>query len=388
MPSSDARTPSPRKVVLTAFGTRPELIKLGPVLAELEARAESFRTVNVSTGQHADLLVPFLKLFDTRIDYDLNVMHPGQSLNHLFARVLERIDPLLESVKPDVVLVQGDTTTAAAVALGAFHRRIPVGHVEAGLRTGDPLSPFPEEMNRRLVSRMARWHFAGTKNHVRTLRNEGVPRDCIYRTGNPVVDALESLGRADCSPALRKLLDETAGLKRLAFTSHRRENFGSVLEDNLRVVRCFAERHADVAVLFPMHPNPIVREKAYSVLAGVERIFLLEPLDYADFIRLLSESWAIASDSGGVQEEAPSLGKPLLILRGSTERPEVLDTGLARLAATPELFAEMLEDLYRSDTPAVPTANPFGDGRASRRIASILDRVLNGRAAQAKRVTA
>jgi len=362
--------------VLTAFGTRPELIKLGPVLAELEARAEVFQTINLNTGQHADLLVPFLKLFGTRIDHDLEVMRPAQPLNALFARILNDIDPLLESHRPDVVLVQGDTTTAAAVALAAFQRKIPVGHVEAGLRTHDSQSPFPEEMNRRLISRIARWHFAGTKNHVRTLRREGIPRENIFRTGNPVVDALNWIGKTPCSPELRDLLNRTAGLKRIAFTSHRRENFASLLEGNLRVIRHFVERHADTAVIFPMHPNPVVREKAYSMLAGVERVHLIEPLDYVDFIRLLSESWLIASDSGGIQEEAPSLGKPLLILRESTERAEVLETGLARLAATSEQLETMLQEHYWSHEVTQPVANPFGDGLASRRIARILNRVL------------
>ena len=388
MTSSESRKPAVRQVVLTAFGTRPETIKLGPVLAELETRADVFRTINVNTGQHADLLAPFLKLFDTRIDHDLQVMRPGQPLNALFARILTEIDPLLESYRPDVVLVQGDTTTAAAVALAAFQRRIPVGHIEAGLRTDDAQSPFPEEMNRRMISRVARWHFAGTKNHVRTLRREGVPREAIFRTGNPVVDALNGIGQSPCSPALQELLNRTAHLKRIAFTSHRRENFANILENNLRVVRRFVERHADTAVIFPMHPNPVVREKAYSCLGGIERIHLIEPLDYVDFIRLLSESWLIASDSGGIQEEAPSLGKHLLILRESTERQEVLETGLAQLAATPEQFEAMLKAHYWSHEVALPVVNPFGDGRASRRIANILQRVLTHSEVAAKAVTA
>lgn len=376
MTRSDHRTESPRIAVLTAFGTRPELIKLGPVLAELEARADQFATITVNTGQHAELLVPFLNLFGTRVDADLKVMRPGQPLNALFARLVADIDPILASSKPDIVLLQGDTTTAAAVALAAFQRRIPIGHVEAGLRTDDIRSPFPEEMNRRLIGRIASLHFAGTKNHVRTLRKEGVSRESIFRTGNPVVDALQFLGRRPCSPKLRDLLDRTKHLKRIAFTSHRRENFAELLEGNLRVVRRFLERHADTAVLFPMHPNPVVRDKALDVLGGVERAFLLEPLDYPDFIRLLSESWLIASDSGGVQEETPSLGVPLIVLRESTERTEVLDTGLAELAPTPARFAELLNDRYWSNESVQTVANPFGDGRAAKRIANALVRVF------------
>lgn len=388
MTSLDSRKSSPRKVVLTAFGTRPELIKLGPVMAELETRADAFQTINVNSGQHADLLAPFQKLFGTRIDHDLQVMRPNQPLNLLFAKILIAIDPLLESSRPGVVMVQGDTATAAAVSLAAFHRRIPVAHVEAGLRTNDPLYPFPEEMNRRVITRLARWHFAGTKNHVRTLRKEGVNRADIFLTGNPVVDALKGIGRTPCSPALQELLNRTAGLKRIAFTSHRRENFGTRLEENLRVVRRFVERHADTAVLFPMHPNPVVRATAHAVLAGIDRVHLLEPLDYVDFIRLLSESWLIASDSGGVQEEAPSLGKHLLILRESTERQEVLETGLAQLAGTPELFSELLHTHYWNNLAALPTTNPFGDGRAAPRIARILQRVLTLEPAPPKQVMA
>ncbi len=366
--------------MLTVFGTRPEVIKLAPVVAELD-RARRFRTVNVSSGQHPDLLAPFVKLFGVRIDRDLAVMHPGQPLSALFARVLGELDPVLAEVRPDAVLVQGDTTTAVAAALAAFHRGVPVGHVEAGLRTDDPLTPFPEEMNRRLVTRIAKWHFAGTVNHCRTLCREGVPRECIVRTGNPVVDALKRIG-TDNSPSarLRALLDATRGLKRVVLTTHRRESFGSVLEGNLIALREFVAEHPDTALIFPVHPNPVVREVAHALLAGRERVHLTDPLDYPDFIGLLSRAWLIASDSGGVQEEAPSLGVPLLVLRESTERPEAIDAGCAKLAPTPEALAERLEEAH-SAPAARPGAvrNPFGDGFAARRIVRALARFLDVR---------
>jgi UDP-N-acetylglucosamine 2-epimerase (non-hydrolysing) len=370
MPES---TFGPLATVATLFGTRPEIIKVAPVVAELERRPRQFRTITICSGQQADLIEPLVEFFNLRIDHDLRVMRPGQPLNLLFARVLETLDPLLEKLRPQVLLVQGDTTTAAAGALAAFQRRIPVGHIEAGLRTGDPYSPFPEEMNRRLITKLAKWHFTGTANHTRTLLAEGVAPESIFQTGNPVVDALQLLGNGESrSERLNAVLKRTEGLKRIAVTTHRRENFAGKLEDNLRVLRRFVERHADTAIVFPMHPNPIVRENAYNVLTGHDRIVLTEPFDYPEFIALLKESWLIASDSGGVQEEAPSLGKPLLVMRESTERPEALETGFVKLAGTPHLLAAMLNEAYESGTEAVPTDNPFGDGRASQRMADVL----------------
>jgi len=373
----------PLATVATLFGTRPEIIKVAPVIAEFERRPRQFRTLNICSGQQADLIEPLVEWFNLRIDHDLRVMRPGQPLNLLFARVLETLDPLLDRLRPQVLLVQGDTTTAAAGALAAFQRKIPVGHIEAGLRTGDPYSPFPEEMNRRLITKMAKWHFAGTANHVNTLLAEGVAADSIFHTGNPVVDALNTLGNeASRSERLNAVLARTEGLKRIAVTTHRRENFASTLEDNLRVLRRFVERHEDTAIIFPMHPNPIVRENAYNVLAGHDRIELTEPFDYPEFIALLKASWLIASDSGGVQEEAPSLGKQLLVMRESTERPEALETGFVKLAGTPQLLAAMLKEAYDSDSDAVPTANPFGDGLASQRIADVLVEQLSPKFAE------
>jgi UDP-N-acetylglucosamine 2-epimerase (non-hydrolysing) len=364
--------------VLTLFGTRPEVIKLAPVIRALEERPRRFRTVNVASGQHTDLLYPLARAFGLRLDHDLEVMAPGQTPSQVCGRVLAALDPILEQERPDVVLIQGDTTTALAGALAAFHRRIPVGHVEAGLRSGNAVSPFPEEMNRRLVTRIARLHFAATAHNVETLLAEGVPASHVVRTGNPVVDALESvLERSDPSPVVDGILGKLEGLRPIVLTTHRRESFGEVMGGNLRVLRDFVARHRDVALVFPVHPNPSVREPTEAILRDTPRVFLLDPLDYFDFVRLLSRAWLIVSDSGGVQEESPSLGVPLLVIRENTERPEALETGVARLVGgSPERLAALLEDAWADDSWAHhvrETENPFGRGDAGPRIADALE---------------
>jgi UDP-N-acetylglucosamine 2-epimerase (non-hydrolysing) len=369
-----------RFAVLTVFGTRPEIIKLAPVLRHLEHDSTTFRTINVSSGQHTDLLVPFVKLFNIRVDHDLKVMRPGQPLNLLFSRVLSELDPILESERPGLVLVQGDTTTATAAAMAAFHRKIPVGHVEAGLRTDDPLNPFPEETNRRMISRIATYHFAATDRNYRTLLKEGIAKEQVFLTGNPVVDALHWIReRAEKSARLVELLRKTEGLKRIALTTHRRESFGEVMEGNLKVLRHFIDHHHDTCLIFPVHPNPEVRANAHRILGESDRIVLTEPLDYPDFIGLLSASWIIASDSGGVQEESPSLGKKLLVLRETTERPEAVEAGVAQLAKTPALLGEMLDRIYQDDPVggSRPFDNPFGRGDSGSRIVRAIKQVLH-----------
>jgi UDP-N-acetylglucosamine 2-epimerase (non-hydrolysing) len=368
------------KRVLCLFGTRPEIIKLAPVLRAL---APHCQPVHVASSQHADLLAPFARDFGVRIDHDLAVMEADQSPSQVAARVLTALDPLLVELAPDLVLVQGDTTTAMAGALAAFHRRIPVGHVEAGLRTGDPASPFPEELNRRLITRLASLHFAPTRHNWATLRAEGVPAEAIALTGNPVVDALqECLARARPSPELEARLGGTGGQRLVVLTTHRRESFGEVMEGNLRVLRRFVERHPDVCLAFPVHPNPRVREPSREILADQPRILLLPPLGYADFLQLLSRAWLVVSDSGGVQEEAPTLGKGLLVLRANTERPEAVEAGVARLVGgDPERLEAALEELAADDAwlrrvGEIP--NPFGDGRAGERIADAALRFLEG----------
>ena len=365
------------RTVLTLFGTRPEVIKLAPVILELEADHEHYRTINIASGQHTSLLYPFVKLFDIRIDHDLQVMQPGQNPNGVCSRVLAALDPILAAQRPDLLLVQGDTTTTLAGALAAFHHGIPVGHVEAGLRSGDRSSPFPEEMNRRLVTQLATLHFAATSGNRDVLLSEGVPASTVFITGNPVVDALQSiLSRTAGAGAVEQLLAGTEHLKRVVLTTHRRESFGSYMTTTLQVLRRFVEANDDIALVFPVHPNPVVVETTRRVLGDHPRIRLIEPLNYQDFVMLLSRAWLIVSDSGGVQEEAPTLGKPLIILRENTERPEAVESGIARLVGDrPERLASLLDEAKTPDSwahRAGKISNPFGDGHAGTRIVSVI----------------
>jgi UDP-N-acetylglucosamine 2-epimerase (non-hydrolysing) len=373
--------PLPAHKVLTLFGTRPEIIKLAPVIRRLEGHAPPFATVNVSSSQHTDLLAPFVRLFGVRVDHDLRVMQPGQSLNELCSRLLAALQPLLADEKPDLILVQGDTTTALAGALAGFHQRIPVGHVEAGLRSGDPASPFPEEMSRRLITQLAAYHFAATARNRATLLAEGVPAERVFLTGNPVVDSLQTILREGAvTPLLNELLRSTEGLRRVVLTTHRRESFGGVMADNLVVLRRFVEAHADVVLIFPVHPNPAVRAAARQALSDHPRVRLLDPLGYEDFIGLLAWAWLIVSDSGGVQEEAPTLGRPLVVLRANTERPEAVESGVARLAGgDPAVLARLLEDAYVDSTwerRVRSVENPFGRGDSGERIVQAIETVL------------
>lgn len=366
--------------ILVLFGTRPEAIKLAPVILRLRTDP-SFRTVVVSSSQHTDLLTPFLNIFGLGIDHDLRVMTADQTPNQVAARVLASLDPILEKEKPDVVLVQGDTTTAMAGALAAFNRRIPVGHVEAGLRSGDPLSPFPEEMNRRVVSQIATFHFAATEKNRDNLLQEKIESGKIFVTGNPVVDALQFI-LANSAPGgkIKNLIEQTGNHKRLLLTTHRRESFGEAMSENLIELGRFVEKRRDVCLIFPVHPNPQVRRVTERILSGRERVHLLEPLDYIDFITLMRESWMIVSDSGGVQEEAPSLGKPLLVLRENTERPEALSSGVAKLVGgDAKTLAEMLETNYNDETwinSVKEVENPFGKGDSAERIVGVLGEQL------------
>jgi UDP-N-acetylglucosamine 2-epimerase (non-hydrolysing) len=372
------------KTVLTLFGTRPEAIKLAPVIRELEARGGNFRTINVNSGQHTGLLKPFIDLFAIRIDHDLEVMEPNQNPSGVCARVLTALDPILVNDKPDLILVQGDTTTALAGAMAGFHRGIPVGHVEAGLRSGNIQSPFPEEMNRRLISQVASYHFAATEHNRATLLSEGISDAAIFVTGNPVVDSLQRIvNRAGESSGIRSAIADFAGLKLIVLTTHRRESLGSAMEANLRVLREFVEDRPDVGLAFPVHLNPSVGNAARSILDGHERIKLLPPLGYPEFLALLANAWLIVSDSGGVQEEAPSLGKPLLVLRENTERPEALEAGVARLVGGDAAnLAQLLNEVY--DSPEWVDAvreipNPFGVGDSGARIVDAIENIMAGR---------
>lgn len=372
--------------VVIIFGTRPEVIKLAPVIRALESEPARFHTCNVATAQHMDLLYPFLERFGLRVDHDLAVMRPGQSPAEVCRRVLEGLEPVLAHEAPNLVLVQGDTTTALAGALAGFYGGIPVGHVEAGLRSGDRENPFPEEINRQLISRLATYHFAATTLNRQTLLAEGVPPDRIAVTGNPVVDTLHAvISGPGSAPRIERQVASLTGLKLVVLTTHRRESFGAIMRGHLRALRDFVDRHADVGLAFPVHPNPRVREAAEAILGGRPRVCLLSPLDYDDFVHLMSRAWLIVSDSGGVQEEAPSLGRPLLVLRENTERPEAIQAGIARLVgASPQRLSELLEEAYAEGSwiaDVQQIENPYGAGDSGPRIAQAIARWLEGEVA-------
>ena len=371
-----------RPKVFFVFGTRPEVIKLAPVFSELRRTGRGMEVIAVCSGQHTDLLTPLLSLFDFQPDFHLDVMQARQTPNDVCARVLERLAPIVAEHAPDLMIVQGDTTTALAGALTAFHHRIPVAHVEAGLRSGNPASPFPEEMNRRMITQLATFHFAATGRNRESLLQEGIAAESIFVTGNPVVDALHHIQNSPASAKVQELIKRGGGRKLIVLTTHRRENFGETMRGNLRALRRFIEIHEDVALVFPVHPNPNVVEVAKAELSGEPRILLVDPLNYSDFIHLLSHAWLVTSDSGGIQEEAPSLGKPLLVLRSNTERQEAIDSGAAVLVGdAPERLAALLEQAY--DHPGWADSikcvrNPFGDGTAATQIAEVLTQALCG----------
>jgi UDP-N-acetylglucosamine 2-epimerase (non-hydrolysing) len=371
-----------RRAVLTLFGTRPEVIKLAPVIHALEALPD-VRSLTVTSGQHTTLLYPLIQKLGLRLDHDLQVMTPGQTPNQVLARVLMALEPVLADEKPELILVQGDTTTALAGALAGFHHRIPVGHVEAGLRTDDPFSPFPEEMNRRLITRVATWHFAATEWNRDTLLREGVDAAHVLVTGNPGIDALQAILREDeVSPLLEELLAKTSAQRRIVLTTHRRESFGEVMATNLRVLREFVDEHGDTTLLFPVHPNPNVRGPAQAILGDHPRIHLLDPLGHEDFIGLMARAWLLVSDSGGIQEEAPTLGKPLIVLRENTERPEAVQVGVARLVGNDAVkLRELLNEVHARAgwvQHAARVVNPFGDGASGPRIARAVARIFAG----------
>jgi UDP-N-acetylglucosamine 2-epimerase (non-hydrolysing) len=367
--------------VLSVVGTRPEAIKLAPVVKRL-GETPGVVSLVCATAQHRQMLDQVLALFEIAPDYDLDLMRPGQDLYEITARVLTAMKPVIEAAKPDILLVQGDTTTCLASALAAFYAGVPVGHVEAGLRTGDMAAPFPEEANRVLVSRLARLHFAPTAKSRDNLLAEGVPADRIFVTGNTVIDALLSVrdkaaseaGAGTLDPALRR--DWLAGDKRVLVTGHRRESFGGGFESLCAAIRDLAGRHAGWRFIYPVHLNPNVREPVGRILGGLSNVALIEPLEYLPFVWLMDSSDVILTDSGGIQEEGPSLGKPVLVMRAVTERPEAVEAGTVMLVGTErakiiEGMESVLLDsaLYRRMARA---HNPYGDGRAAERIVGIL----------------
>jgi UDP-N-acetylglucosamine 2-epimerase (non-hydrolysing) len=364
--------------VMTIFGTRPEAIKMAPLVLELEKHTDDIESIVTVTAQHRQMLDQVLDTFGIKPDFDLNIMKDRQTLIDVTTRGLEGLDAVMKEAKPDIVLVHGDTTTTFIASLAAFYNQIAVGHVEAGLRTFNKYSPYPEEMNRQLTGVMADLHFSPTEVSAENLRRENKPEDRIVVTGNTAIDALKTTVREEYThPVLEKIGTD----RMILLTAHRRENLGQPMRNMFRAIKRLIEEHDDVQVVYPVHMNPAVREVANEVLGNDPRIHLIEPLEVLDFHNFAARSFIILTDSGGVQEEAPSLGKPVLVLRDTTERPEGIAAGTLKLAGTDEetiygLAKELLtdEEKYASMSKA---SNPYGDGEASRRIVEALKVYLN-----------
>lgn len=375
------------KKILTVFGTRPEAIKMAPVALALDASPDFEHEICV-TAQHREMLDQVMRIFDLKADYDLNVMKPGQDLFELTGRIVNGMKSVLEQAKPDLILVHGDTTTCFAAGLAAFYAGVSVGHVEAGLRTGDLLAPFPEEANRSLVGRLATWHFAPTEQAKRNLIAENIPQEKVFVTGNTVIDALyiarEKANSLECKSlesAIGRSLLERLESKRdsgrtILITGHRRENFGQGFVDLCNAIKSLAVDDPSLTLIYPVHLNPNVQKPVNDILSGIDNVFLIEPLDYLPFVWLMDQSCLILTDSGGIQEEGPSLGKPVLVMREVTERPEAIDAGTVKLVGTNtqsiiEGVRTVLNDVqvYESMTNAV---NPFGNGTAAKQISEIL----------------
>lgn len=382
---------------MLVFGTRPEAIKMAPLVKEFQARANEFDTIVCVTGQHREMLKQVLELFDIKPDYDLEIMKEGQDLYDVTTRVLLGMREVLKKTKPDVVLVHGDTTTSTAAALAAFYQQIPVGHVEAGLRTHNIYSPWPEEMNRQLTGRMTSYHFAPTELSRDNLLAEGIATDRIFITGNTVIDALQQVvtrvkGNADLrNEVSRKLLQFgydvnrlEAGRRLVLITGHRRENFGEGFLNICRAIQTLSKRFPEVDFVYPMHLNPNVRKPIREIfgdnLGGLDNLFFIEPLEYLQFVTLMDRSSIVLTDSGGIQEEAPGLGKPVLVMRDTTERPEAVKAGTVKLVGTDyNQIVDNVEKLLTDNAAYAEMSranNPYGDGKACSYIADALTRCI------------
>ena len=361
------------KTVMLVFGTRPEAIKMCPLVKELKTR-EKIKTVVCVTGQHRQMLDQVLDAFGVTPDYDLSIMKDHQTLFDITTNILNGIGGVLDEVKPDVVLVHGDTSTTFVTALASFYKQIPVGHVEAGLRTYNIRSPYPEEFNRQAVGIVAKYNFSPTQMSKNNLLKEGKDGASIYVTGNTAIDALKTTIREEYT---HPELEWAAGSRLIMITAHRRENLGEPMRNMFRAIRRVMEEHPDVKAIYPIHMNPVVRKAADEELGGCERIRIIEPLEVLDFHNFLARSYMILTDSGGIQEEAPSLGKPVLVMRDTTERPEGIAAGTLRLVGTDEQaiydnFKRLLEDSAAYDAMS-HASNPYGDGFACKRMADILE---------------
>lgn len=366
--------------VMTVFGTRPEAIKMAPIILEMQQRPAEFTPITAVTAQHREMLDQVLDIFKIKPDYDLNIMRPKQSLSQITTRVLTKLDAVIEDAQPDIVLVHGDTTTTFAASVSAFYHQTMLGHVEAGLRTWDKYSPYPEEMNRQLTDVLSDLYFAPTQLSRQNLLKQAHADSHIFVTGNTAIDALKQTVDADYHHAVLDQVDPNRRL--ILLTMHRRENQGAPMHAVLKAVRRVVEAHPDVEVIYPVHLSPAVQSVAHEELDGMDRIHLIDPLDVIDFHNIAARSFLIMTDSGGVQEEAPSLNKPVLVLRDSTERPEGVENGTLKLVGTdPERVTTAMESLL-SDQAAydrmAKAENPYGDGHASERILAAIQAAING----------
>ncbi|WP_420488125.1 non-hydrolyzing UDP-N-acetylglucosamine 2-epimerase [Gottfriedia acidiceleris] len=358
---------------MTIFGTRPEAIKMAPLVLELAKHPDQIESIVTVTAQHRQMLDQVLEIFEITPDYDLNIMKDRQTLIDVTTRGLEGLNKIMQEVKPDIVLVHGDTTTTFIASLAAFYNQIAIGHVEAGLRTWDKYSPYPEEMNRQLTGVMADLHFSPTTKSAQNLLAENKKEETIFITGNTAIDALKTTVKEEYA---HPVLDQIGNDRLVLMTAHRRENLGEPMRNMFKAIKRLVEKHHDIQVVYPVHMNPVVREIANEVLGNDNRIHLIEPLDVIDFHNFAARSHLILTDSGGVQEEAPSLGVPVLVLRDTTERPEGIDAGTLKLAGTDEEVIFSLADELLSDEEAhakmSKASNPYGDGEASRRIVEVI----------------
>lgn len=365
--------------VMVIFGTRPEAIKLAPIIASLKEKGDIFKTIVTVTAQHRDMLDQVLNIYRIRPKYDLNVMTNNQTLVHVTAQCLQGLDKIIKKEQPDIVLVQGDTTTVFVAGLVCYYNKIMVGHVEAGLRTSDKFGPFPEEINRRLLSALADIHFAPTNWAKENLLREGIPETNVFVTGNTVVDALQVILNKSCNilnvlPGIEDFVRFNSRI--ILVTAHRRESFGLPFEEMCRAMLDIVNNNPGTGVIYPVHPNPNVRSRVFSILKEHPQILLIEPVDYLSFVHLMKLAYLILTDSGGIQEEAPTVGRPVLIMREKTERPEGVKAGIARLVGTKRETivsqAQLLLDSEQEYKKMVNKKNPYGDGNASQRIVNLL----------------